>query len=83
MDTSLLALLYYVLDFLTQAVVPVESQNLLNDFQYMYDLKTTKSPKLGDNYIQIFHLGWYIVGNMVGKFVLRCVAVKHDFCSYI
>ena len=37
---------------------------------------------LGDNCIQIFHLGWYIVGYTVGNFVLRrrvSGAVKHDF----
>ena len=42
--------------------------------------------QLGDNYIQIFHLGRYIVGYTVGNFVLlRRVsgAVKHDFRPYI
>ena len=37
---------------------------------------------LGDNCTQIFHLGRYIVGYMVGNFVLRprfSGAVKHDF----
>ena len=37
---------------------------------------------LGDNCIQNFHLGSYVVGYMVGNFVLwRCVsrAVKQDF----
>ena len=41
---------------------------------------------LGDNCIQIFHLGRYIVGYMVGNFVLRrrvSGAVKHDFRPYI
>ena len=35
---------------------------------------------LGDNSIQIFHFGWYIMGYTVGKFVLRrrvSGAVKH------
>ena len=36
---------------------------------------------LGDNRIQIFHLGRYIVRYTVGNFV--CVAVKHDFRPYI
>ena len=42
--------------------------------------------KLGDNCIQNFHLGRYIVGYMVGNLVLRrCVsgAVKRDFRTYI
>ena len=42
--------------------------------------------KLGDNCIQFFHLGWYIVGYTVGNFVLRrrvSGAVKHDFRPYI
>ena len=41
---------------------------------------------LGDNCIQIFHLGRYIVGYTVGNFVLRrrvSGAVKHDFQPYI
>ena len=41
---------------------------------------------LGDNCIQIFHLGRYIVGYTVGNFVLRLRvsgAVKHDFRPYI
>ena len=41
---------------------------------------------LGDNCIQIFHLGRYIVGYTVGNFVLRrrvSGAVKHDFRPYI
>ena len=40
---------------------------------------------LGDNCIQIFHLGRYIVGYMVGNFdLLRRVngALKHDFRPY-
>ena len=42
--------------------------------------------KLGDNCIQNFHLGRYIVGYTVGNLVLwRCVsrAVKRDFRTYI
>ena len=42
--------------------------------------------KLGDNFIQNFHLGRYIVGYMVGNLVLRrriSGAVKRDFRTYI
>ena len=42
--------------------------------------------KLGDNCIQNFHLGWYIVGYTVGNLVLRrrvSGAVKRDFRTYI
>ena len=42
--------------------------------------------KLGDNCIQIFHLGRYIVGYTVGNLVLRrraSGAVKRDFRTYI
>ena len=42
--------------------------------------------KLGDNCIQICHLGLYIVGYTVGNFVLRrrvSGAVKHDIRAYI
>ena len=41
---------------------------------------------LGDNCIQNFHLGWYIVGYTVGNLVLRrraSGAVKRDFLTYI
>ena len=41
---------------------------------------------LGDNCIQIFHLGRYIVGYTVGNVVLRrrvSGAVKHDFRPHI
>ena len=42
--------------------------------------------QLGDNYIQIFHLGRYIVRYTIGNFVLwrpvSC-AVKHGFRPYI
>ena len=41
---------------------------------------------LGDNCIQNFHLGRYIVGYTVGNFVLRrrgSGAVKRDFRTYI
>ena len=41
---------------------------------------------LGDNCIQIFHLGRFIVGYTVGNFVLRrrvSGAVKYDFRPYI
>ena len=46
----------------------------------------TRIVELGDNCIQIFHLGRYIVGYTVGNFVLRrrvSGAVKHDFRPYI
>ena len=50
-------------------------------------LKVNKSKlKLGDNCIQIFHLGRYIVGYTVGNFFTRrrvSGAVKHDFRPYI
>ena len=42
--------------------------------------------KLGDNRIQSFHLGRYIVGYTFGNLVLRvCTsgALKHDFRPYI
>ena len=42
--------------------------------------------KLGDNCIQNFHLGRYIVGYTVGNLVLRrrgSGAVKRDFRTYI
>ena len=42
--------------------------------------------QLGDNCIQNFHLGRYIVGYMVGNLVLRqrrSGAVKRDFRPYI
>ena len=42
--------------------------------------------KLGDNHIQNFHLGRYIVGYKVGNLVLRrraSGAVKGDFRPYI
>ena len=45
-----------------------------------------KMTYLGDNCIQIFHLGRYIVGYTIGNFVLRrrvSGAVKHDFRPYI
>ena len=54
----------------------------LTCFIYKYRSVT----KLGDNCIQIFHLGRYIVGYTVGNFVLRrrvSGAVKHDFRPYI
>ena len=41
---------------------------------------------LGENCIQNFHLGRYIVGYTVGNLVLRWrlrIAVKHDFRMYI
>ena len=41
---------------------------------------------LGDNHIQIFHLGRYIVGYTFGNLVLRrraSTAVKRDFRTYI
>ena len=42
--------------------------------------------KSGDNCIQNFHLGRYIVGYTIGNLVLRrraSGAVKHDFQTYI
>ena len=47
---------------------------------------TIKIPYLGDNCIQNFHLGRYIVGYTVGNLVLRrrvSGAVKRDFRTYI
>ena len=44
------------------------------------------SVKLGDNCIQNFHLGWYIVGYTVGNLVLQGGArgaVNRDFRTYI
>ena len=48
--------------------------------------KIYSSVYLGDNCIQNFHLGRYIVGYTVGNFVLRrrvSGAVKHNFRTYI
>ena len=42
--------------------------------------------QLGDNCIQMFHLGWYMVGYMAGNFVFRrhiSGALKHYFGPYI
>ena len=51
------------------------------------DLKIQfRSYKLGDNCIQNFRLGRYIIGYMVGNLVLRrraSGAVKRDFRTYI
>ena len=50
------------------------------------DVDPTKSVQLGDNCIQNFHLGRYIVVYIVGNLVLRqraSRAVKHDFQRYI
>ena len=50
------------------------------------DSKFMKIPDLGDNCIQNFDLGRYIVGYTVGNLVLRrrlSGAVKHDFRTYI
>ena len=47
---------------------------------------TNEGIYLGDNCIQIFHLGRYIVGYTVGNFVLRrrvSGAVKRNFRPYI
>ena len=70
--------------------------NDLNDFvtvdSHGIDLNMCKlflllfADDLGDNFIQICHLGRYIVGYTVGNFVLRrrvSGAVKHDFRTYI
>ena len=49
-------------------------------------LKGLKLIDLGDNHIQKFYLGRYIVGYMVGNLVLRrraSGAVKRDFRTYI
>ena len=49
-------------------------------------LSILTSGHLGDNCIQIFHLGRYIVGYTVGNLVLRrraSGAVKRDFRTYI
>ena len=49
-------------------------------------LPYTSKVYLGDNCIQHFHLGWYIVGYTVGNFVLPqrvSRAVKHNFRTYI
>ena len=53
---------------------------------YILTHASTYIKYLGDNCIQIFHLGRYIVGYTVGNFVLRrrvSGAVKHDFRPYI
>ena len=53
---------------------------------YMLNQKFYESLYLGDNCIQIFHLGRYIVGYTVGNLVLRrraSGAVKRDFRTYI
>ena len=45
-----------------------------------------KKKELGDNCIQNFHLGRYVIGYTVGKLVLRghaSRAVKRDFLMYI
>ena len=54
----------------------------------MYGLQVMSDGRLylGDNCIQIYHLGRYIVGYTVGNLVLRrrvSGAVKRDFPSYI
>ena len=55
----------------------------------LYEMNWTEIPQLpqlGDNCIQICHLGRYIVGYTVWNFVLRrrvSGAVKHDFRTYI
>ena len=49
-------------------------------------LRSCESLHLGDNCIQNFHLGRYIVGYAVGNLVLRrrvSGAVKRDFRTYI
>ena len=61
--------------------------NLITKYSKKYVLWDLFSVlQLGDNCIQIFHLGRYIVGYTVGNFVLRRRvrgAVKHDFRPYI
>ena len=50
-----------------------------------WSLRIVMKKKLGDNCIQNVHLGWYIVGYMVGNFVLRrrvSGAVKSNFQPY-
>ena len=52
----------------------------------MLDLHKNENGQLGDNCIQNFHLGRYIVGYTVGNLVLRrrvSGAVKRDFRTYI
>ena len=47
---------------------------------------TATNNELGDNCVQNFHLGRYIVGYTVGNLVLQrraSGAVKHDFRTYI
>ena len=54
----------------------VDSEKLMNKLRYA----------LGDNCIQNFHLGWYIVRYTVGNSVLQrrtSEAVKHDFRTYM
>ena len=51
-----------------------------------FDLTMLDQIKLGDNRIQNFHFGRYIVGYTVGNLVLRRSAngaVKRDFRAYI
>ena len=55
-------------------------------FLVMHHSSYFSATHLGDNCIQIFHMGRYIVGYTVGNFVLRrrvSGAVKHDFRPYI
>ena len=51
-----------------------------------HHIRNSKTLELGDNCIQNFHLGRYIVGYTVGNLVLRrrlSRAVKRDFRTYI
>ena len=51
-----------------------------------WNASNESSNELGDNYIQMFHLGRYIIGYTVGNLVLRrhtSGAVKRDFLPYI
>ena len=60
----------------------VDTMSMKLSILYFKGLSVNISVKLGDNCIQNFHLGRYIVGYRVGNLVLRrCVsgAVKRDF----
>ena len=51
-----------------------------------FETKLQKCIRIGDNHIQNFHLGRYIVGYTLGNHVLRLhsrVAVKQNFRPYI
>ena len=67
--------------FYSQYLLPYPWQSTLN-----VDFHECTVTYLGDNCIQNFHLGRYIVGYTVGNLVLRrrvSGAVKRDFRTYI